>query len=193
MKFMRQTILTLLALLIAITASAQSADKLYAEGKAQYDAKNYAQAFPKLKDAAEKGHPKAQYRLGRCYAKGLGTDGDASKAFLWYTKSAAQDFAKAQYQLGKCYKNGDGVEKSATKAFEYFTKAAKQDNADAQLALGKCYLRGRGVAADAAKAKTWFNRAVKNEKGGKKILEELRKDAADGNEKAKEILALIKK
>ena len=190
---MKHTIMTILALLISIAASAQSAEKLYDEGKALYDAKNYNQAFPKLKAAAEKGHRKAQYRLGRCYEKGHGVDGDEAKAFQWYSKSAAQDYAKAQYQLGQCYKNGEGIEKNAVKAVEYFTKAAKQDNADAQLALGKCYLKGRGVAADEGKAKTWFNRAVKNEKDGKKILEELRKEAADGDEKAKAILALIKK
>ena len=96
--------------LISLTAVAQSADKLYEEGKKFYDEKNYTAAFPKLKVAAEKGHKKAQYRLGRCYEKGHGTAKDEKLAFTWYEKSAKQGFAKAQFQLGQCYKEGEGVE-----------------------------------------------------------------------------------
>jgi len=183
----------LLMCLIGITAIAQSAEKLYNDGKELYDAKRYEAAFPKLKAAAEKGHKKAQYRLGRCYDKGRGVAEDDKKAFFWYSKSAEQGYAKAQYEVGKCYKNGEGVEKDKKKAFEYFTKAAKQENADAELALGKCYLKGKGVAADKAKAKTWLLRAVRNEKGGKELLAELRKEAGEGDEDAKAILALIGK
>ena len=185
-------IITTLLLVLCTVASAQSADKLYTEGKSLYDAKKYTQAVPKLKAAAEKGHKKAQYRLGRCYDKGNGVKEDDKVAVSWYAKSAAQGYAKAQYQLGKCYKNGEGVEKDAKKAFDLFTRAARQDNADAQLALGKCYLKGRGTTADKAKAKSWFVKAVKNEKDGKQIMQELRKDAADGDEDAKLILQMIK-
>ena len=96
----------MLALLLCLTAGAQSAEKLYTEGKALYDAKNYTKAIEKLKVAAEKGHKKAQYRLGFCYDKGKGVKEDDAKAFQWYSKSAAQGYAKAQYQLGQCYKNG---------------------------------------------------------------------------------------
>jgi len=190
---MKRLMNMLFALLLSATAMAQSADKLYEEGKALYDAQNYTAAVAKLKPAAEKGHKKAQYRLGRCYDKGRGVEENDKLAFQWYSKSAAQGYAKAQYEVGKCYKNGEGVEKDKKKAFEYFTKAAKQENADAELALGKCYLKGKGVAADKAKAKTWLLRAVRNEKGGKELLAELRKEAGEGDEDAKAILALIGK
>ena len=190
---MKKLIFTLMALAVAIIATAQSADKLYQEGKELYDAKNYKAAIPKLKAAAEKGHRKAQYRLGRCYDKGNGVTEDDAKAFEWYAKSAAQNYAKAQYQLGKCYKEGKGTKKDRKKAVDCFTKAAKQENADAQYALGKCYLKGKGIAADEKKAKLWLSRAVKNEKGGKDILEKIQKDAAEGDEDAKIILKLIGK
>ena len=133
---MKQLMTLLLMCLIGITASAQSAEKLYNDGKELYDAKRYEAAFPKLKAAAEKGHKKAQYRLGRCYDKGNGVEESNTLAFEWYLKSAEQGYAKAQYQVGKSYKNGEGVDKDIFKAVEYFTKAAKQDNGDAQLALG---------------------------------------------------------
>ncbi len=96
---MKHLIAILIALAVGMTASAQSADKLYKEAKALYDAKNYTAAVPKLKAAAEKGHKKAQYRLGRCYDKGRGVAEDDSQALLWYQKSAKQDYAKAIYAL----------------------------------------------------------------------------------------------
>lgn len=189
---MKLYLLSLLALLIGMTASAQSADKLYEQGKALYDVKKYKEAVPKLKTAAEKGHRKAQYRLGMCYDKGRGVGENDAKAVEWYKKSAAQNYHKAQYQLGRCYKNGEGVTKDRKKAVELFNKAARQDNADAQYALGKSYLKGKGIAADQKKARQWLKKAVGNPKGGKEILEKIRKDAAEGDEDAKEILRLVK-
>ena len=190
---MKKYLLMMLMAVVSLTASAQSADKLYEDGKKLYDAKNYTEAFPKLLAAAEKGHKKAQYRVGRCYDKGRGTAENNQLAFQWYEKSAKQGYAKAQYELGDCYKDGDGVEKDRKKAVEWFKKAAAQENADAEFALGKAYLKGKGIAADKDQAKKWLKRAVNNEKGGKEILADLRKEAAEGDEDAKNILALIGK
>lgn len=186
-------LLPVLLLILCAEACAQNMDKLYSEGKALYDTGKYVQAVPKLREAALKGHKKAQYRLGRCYDKGKGVKEDDAKAFYWYAKAAAQNHVKAQYQLGKSYKNGEGTAQNLSKAVWFISKAARQGYAPAQLALGKCYLKGRGVAADRAKACAWILKAVRNEKGGKKILDGLRKGAASGDEGDKAILALIGK
>ena len=115
---------------------------------------------------------------------------DATVAFQWYTKSAAQDYAKGLYALGNCYKEGFGTAKDHKKAFECFTKAAQHDNADAQYQLGKCYMKGKGTTADAKKAASWFKKAVSNEKDGKDIIAKLRKKASEGDEDAKNIMKL---
>lgn len=180
-----------LLLTFTINMPAQNVDKLFKEGKALYEAKNYALAFPKLKLAAEKGHKKAQYRLGRCYEKGRGVAKDEAVAFQWYTKSAAKDYAKGQYALAMCYKEGIGTTKDHKKAVEYFAKAAQQDNADAQYHLGKSYLKGKGVTADEKKAKSWLSKAVNNKKGGKDILDKLRKKSSEGDKDAINILKLL--
>ena len=187
-----RTILTTLLLCMCGAIMAQDASKLYEEGKELYDAKKYTLAVPKLKAAAEQGHKKAQYRLGRCYDKGNGIKEDDKQAVRWYSKSADQGFAKAQYELGKCYKNGEGIEKNRTMAVKYFQLAADQDNAEAQLALGKCYMKGKGVPENQAKAKELFKKAVNNEKDGANILKELRAEASQGDEDAKIILTMIK-
>ena len=188
-----KTTLLLLAMIISTTAFAQSAEKLYSEGKKLYDAEQYEQAFPKLKAAAEKGHKKAQYRVGLCYDKGRGVTEDDAKAVAWYQKAVDQGYAKAQYQLGKCYKNGEGIAKDEKKAVELFMLAAKQDNGDAQYQLAKCYLKGKGVAKDEAKAKAWLKKAVKNEKDGKAIRKDIEKDAANGKDDAKQLKEMMKK
>ena len=174
----------MLTLMFSLAIGAQSASKLYDEGKALYDAKDYAKAIVKLKAAAEKGHKKAQYRLGFCYDKGKGVKENDALAFQWYSKSAAQGYSKAQYQLGKCYKDGEGTTKDRAKAIELFTKAANQGNANAQYQLGKAYMKGKD---------SLLKKAINNEKDGKEILQEIRKKAAEGDEDDKQILVLIKK
>ena len=122
---LRRYILVLVALTMSIAACAQNTDEIYEEAKALYDAKNYKAAVPKLKIAAEKGHKKAQYRLGRCYDKGHGVKEDNKVAFMWYSKSAAQNYAKGQYELGKCYMKGKGTTANQEQAKVWLNKAVK--------------------------------------------------------------------
>lgn len=116
-------IIFLLLLLCSISASAQDTEALYQAGKKLYDNEKYTEAYTKLKPAADGGHKKAQYRLGRMYAKGKGVDKDHSKAAYWYGKAAASGHAKSQYRLGKCYMKGKGVKEDRAKAKELILKA----------------------------------------------------------------------
>ena len=142
---MKHLLMTLVALLFTAGAVAQNADALYKEGKALYDLENYKKAFPKLKAAADKGHKKAQYRVGLCYDKGRGVTEDDAAAVSWYLKSAKQDYAKAQYELAKCYLKGEGVAADEAKAKQWLTKAVKnakhgqeiRDKMDEEIAEGK--------------------------------------------------------
>lgn len=154
---MKRILLSLTVLLMAIAAVAQNVDKLYEEGKKLYDEKKYEQAFPLLQKAAEKGHKKAQYRLGRCYDKGNGVEEDNKQAFIWYEKAAKQEHAKSQYQLARYYLKGKG-----------------------------------GIAVDAEKARKLLKKAVRSGKSGKEIEDELKADAAKGDEEAIKLLELLK-
>ncbi len=114
-------------LMCSISISAQSADKLYDEGKKLYDQEQYKEAVPKLQAAANKGHRKAQYRLGRCYDKGYGVKENDQKAFELYQKSAKQDYAKAMFQLGKCYMKGKGVAANQEEARKWIKRAISDE------------------------------------------------------------------
>ena len=181
-----------MALAPVLSTNAQDTKALYQQAKSLYDADNYDQAVPLLRKAAEKGHKKAQYRLGRCYEKGHGVAVNETTAVQWYQKSAKQGYDKAQYRLGMCYKEGKGVTKNRQKANEYFAKAAQQENADAQYQLAKAYLKGKGVPPNEKKARTLLKKAVSNPKDGADILKKIKKDAAEGDEAAQRMLTLVK-
>ena len=55
-----RNLLLILMLAISTAVGAQSAERLYNEGKSLYDKERYTEAVPKLKASAEKGHKKAQ-------------------------------------------------------------------------------------------------------------------------------------
>lgn len=124
---MKRLIYLCILLMCSISISAQSADKLYDEGKKLYDQEQYKEAVPKLQAAADKGHRKAQYRLGRCYDKGYGVKENDQKAFELYQKSAKQDYAKAMFQLGKCYMKGKGVAANQEEARKWIKRAISDE------------------------------------------------------------------
>jgi len=128
-----KSFITIFLFLLSIIARAQSADALYEAGKKLYDEKKYTEAVKKLTPAAQKGHKKAQYRLGRCYDKGYGVTEDNQKAYQWYLKGAQQGHGKSQYQLAKCYMKGKGVAKDTAKAKAWILKAVKNDKAKEKL------------------------------------------------------------
>lgn len=123
----------IMALAANLSVGAQDVKELYKQGKAFYDAKDYKKAFPILKKAAEKGHKKAQYRLGRCYDKGYGVTENNETAFKWYSKSAAQGYADAQYHLGRCYLKGKGTAIDKKKAKSWLSKAVKDEKEGAKI------------------------------------------------------------
>lgn len=84
----------------------------------------------KCRKAAEQGDANAQYRLGNCYAEGMGKN-DA-EAVKWYRKAAEQGEAAAQYRLGTCYANGDGVETNEAEALKWYHKAAEKGHEGAK-------------------------------------------------------------
>lgn len=126
---MKKLLMILMALVICAAADAQKDYKqIYKEGKALYDAKKYKGALPKLKEAAENGHKKAQYRMGRCYDKGHGVKENNTIAVEWYKKSASQGYYKAEYQLGKAYAKGKGLAKDEQKAKMWLNKAIRHED-----------------------------------------------------------------
>lgn len=64
------------------------ANKLYIQGKAEYQLQNYHSAFTTLFIAAKFGSVQAQYTVGYMYYYGLGVNRDLVEALKWFKKAA---------------------------------------------------------------------------------------------------------
>lgn len=105
------------------------------------------------------GIPEAQFKLGNCYANGIGVNKDVDRAVNLYTKAAEQEYVEAQYELGMCYYYGRGVVEDKEKAVDWLIKAAEQGHFKAQFKLG-CYYFDEEYYDD---AEEWLTKAAKQD------------------------------
>jgi TPR repeat protein len=85
--------------------------------------RNPEQAAYWYRQAADKGHPEAQFNLGRLYASGQGVKKDEEQAARWVSASATQGYAPAMANLGGRYASGTGVAKDDKRAYFWLTLA----------------------------------------------------------------------
>lgn len=97
--------------------------------------------------------------LGKMYMRGEGVKQDFAKAFVWFSRGAAQSDRESHNGLGIMYRDGLGMPRDLKKAISYFQAAAQADHADAQVNLGK-YHFGRG---EWAQAQQLFEQAVRSD------------------------------
>jgi len=112
---------------------------------------------------AEKGYPKAQFRMGWIHERGIGVPQDYAKARMWYAKAMANGEADAIARMGLLYELGLGVEKSYDKAAEYYRRAIREGDALGYAQMGYLYETGKGVPRDRERAAEHYRRAM--EKG----------------------------
>ncbi len=86
--------------------------------------KDFKKAAQWFKQAARKGHARAQYNLGIMSYLGQGVPQDYARAAAWFKKAGEQDHAAAQYNLGFLYYEGKGVEKDDLQAFMWIDRSA---------------------------------------------------------------------
>ena len=114
---------------IASTGEGASSDRaliLFYQGKEAYYAEKYSEAFRYLSEAAEMGHPSAQYLLGQCYSYGYGVAKNDIKHREWHQKAADQGHSDAQFSIALAYRYGtSGYHQNREKAIEWYTKAAE--------------------------------------------------------------------
>ena len=118
-------------------------------------------ALSRLKKAAEKGNPQAQFELGRMYGNGDGLPQDYVAATDWLERAAKQNHAKAQESLGSIYANGVGVKQDFPTARSWYTKAARNGLGSAQYLLATMFRFGLFESeVDMDLAIDWYHRAA---------------------------------
>lgn len=95
-----------------------------------------------------------QYRIGKQYDRGWGTEQDHVEAAEWFRES---DTGYARYALGNLYFEGKGVEQDYAKAFGLFQSV--EDNPFANLKCAEMYENGYGIAPSTEKAEKHEKRA----------------------------------
>ncbi len=95
-------------------------------------AQNDEKAAEWYRKAALQGDPEGEYRLGLCYARGLGVPKNEAIAFTWFSKAAKDGNAGAQYEMGECYRLAEGVAIDLPKAYLWYNLAAASGNDDAR-------------------------------------------------------------
>ncbi len=122
-----------------------SADGLGCEADADEAYRWYEKALAVFHAAEEEKPWKyTEYRIGKMYAAGLGTEQDYLQAADWLTLSADENYKYAQYSLGGLYYHGKGVDQDHESAFALYTRSADQSFPYASFELGKMLRDGIG-------------------------------------------------
>jgi hypothetical protein len=110
-----------------------------------------------LKQAAEKGNPKAEAQLGEMLLRGDSMPKDEVRAVALLEKAARAGHSGAAFRIAMLLAGGEsGVAKDPVRALAYFQAAAAGGEAEAFFNIGAVYANGRGVKRDYAEALGWL-------------------------------------
>lgn len=112
----------------------------------------YDLAMNLYKKACEYNSPRAFFRIGRMYEKGLGVAQDGNKALEYYLKASEWNYVDAIFNIGCMYGSGELIPENHKKSIEYYMKACELGDADATYVVGVLYKYGLGVDEDESKA-----------------------------------------
>lgn len=129
------------------------------------DLKDDKVALTFYRQAAEKGHPLAEWYVADSYEKGRGTEPNKAESIRWLQAAAYDEVTAAQLRLSLRYRSGDGVPKDLARADKLLRFAATPHDDSAKynpdtkwtakartaLARGELDVAAREFAAQAAR------------------------------------------
>ena len=139
-----------------------STDKL-GEKSEEISIAKYTQAlqgFLQIEPNSKKLKPYVQYRIGKMFCYGLGTEQNYQKAFEWFERSAKQKNKFAQFSLANLYYYGSGVEKDLSQAFLWYQRSSSQGQPYAAYSIAQMYRYGEYVTEDNDTAQRYYKQAL---------------------------------
>lgn len=118
------------------------------------------QGFLQIEPNSKKIKPYIQYRIGKMFCYGLGTEQDYEKAFEWFERSAKQKNKFAQFSLANLYYYGSGVEKDLSQAFLWYQRSSSQGQPYAAYSIAQMYRYGEYVTKDNDTAQRYYQQAL---------------------------------
>ena len=101
----------------------------------------YARALDSyIRAEGENSNATAEYRIGRMYINGMGTERNLEEGVKWLEQAALNNNGEAAYQLYNLYSKGEGIEANPERAMKFLEIACYLENPYAQYALGKVNL-----------------------------------------------------
>ena len=154
-----------------------STDKLGAKDE-EKSLRYYSEAlkgFLEVEPSSKKLKPYVQYRIGKMFCYGLGTEQDYEKAFEWFERSAKQKNKFAQFSLANLYYYDSGIEKDLSQAFLWYQKSSAQGQPYASYVIAQMYSKGEYVSQSEETAQRYYKDALSG------FLKLESKDQADDN------------
>lgn len=124
--------------------------------------RNANQAFVLLCKASALGMPAADFRLGECYLRGIGTKSDSAKAVGYFKLAANSDVPDACLYYAECKDAGIGCPPDKPESIKYLRRAAALGCVEAQSLLGFKLLHGEGVEKNEAEGISLLEKSLKN-------------------------------
>ena len=118
------------------------------------------QGFLQIEPNSKKLKPYVQYRIGKMFCYGLGTEQNYQKAFEWFERSAKQKNKFAQFSLANLYYYGNGIEKDLSQAFLWYQRASSQGQPYAAYSIAQMYRYGEYVTKDNDTAQRYYKQAL---------------------------------
>ena len=118
------------------------------------------QGFLQIEPNSKKLKPYVQYRIGKMFCYGLGTEQDYEKAFEWFERSAKQKNKFAQFSLANLYYYGSGIEKDLSQAFLWYQRSSSQGQPYAAYSIAQMYRYGEYVTKDNDTAQRYYQQAL---------------------------------
>lgn len=118
------------------------------------------QGFLQIEPSAKKLRPYIQYRIGKMYLYGSGTEKAPETAFKWLEQSAIAGNKYAQHNLANMFCYGTGTQKDLSKAFLWYSEAARLGMRFADYALAQMYYYGSGVEQNIELAQEHYRKAL---------------------------------
>ena len=139
-----------------------STDKLGAKDE-EKSLRYYSEAlkgFLEVEPSSKKLKPYVQYRIGKMFCYGLGTEQNYQKAFEWFERSAKQKNKFAQFSLANLYYYGSGVKKDLSQAFLWYQRSSSQGQPYAAYSIAQMYRYGEYVTKDNDTAQRYYKQAL---------------------------------
>lgn len=122
--------------------------------------REWEQRLKRFEDNASLGQPLAMAGLSHCYAKGLGVEPDAQRAYQWARTAYDSGHSIGLQALGEAYLRGVGVPKNILAGERLVHRAAEQGDAISQYVQASRLLQENAAAGDLATAQQLLTQAA---------------------------------